>query len=207
MGQQGPGGGSPHVTISLSGGGYRAAAFGAGALLAIADSPLRANVVLVSSVSGGSIASALTVGGFASPKPAGDDTERDSMAQRVRIIAGILQTPAIFVQRLVSWGKVHPGVDCVCGRSAICFPQILQGSWPWRSVYVLGAFLFAVPLYILITAVPTSRVAIQEMIEAIVSQLVSTTTAPVGVSMVSSKRRAGTRMEFQFARELGAELS
>src|SRR3954453_8220894 len=93
------------TTISLSGGGYRAAVFGSGTLLAIADSPLAETVVSISSVSGGSIASALTIGGF------GDEDDGDAptaMERRVRNVAGIVQTSAIPVQLLARWAMWIP---------------------------------------------------------------------------------------------------
>jgi hypothetical protein len=73
------------VVVSLSGGGYRAAAFAAGTLLALHDSALRENVVSISSVSGGSLASALTCGAFNNVA----HSSGDPMGDRVRVLTDL----------------------------------------------------------------------------------------------------------------------
>ncbi len=69
------------ISICLSGGGFRATCFGAGALLAILGSTARDRIRSVSSVSGGSVASALFLGA------AGDETD---LRHRARLVGGLV---------------------------------------------------------------------------------------------------------------------
>lgn len=151
------------VTIALSGGGYRATAFTAGALLAVADSSLRDRVVSVNSVSGGSIASAGTVGGFAEP----DATDPDPMGSRVRLLAGLVQSHAIRTEAVLGYGLS---------------PFLVVGLWmlvffiapDWRTledptifftfviVIAIGTFGF--------TAIPESWYAVQGAVESLVAK-------------------------------------
>src|SRR6188508_1694959 len=68
------------ISICLSGGGFRATCFGAGALLAILRSTARDRIRSVSSVSGGSVASALFLA-------AGDETD---LRHRARLVGGLV---------------------------------------------------------------------------------------------------------------------
>src|SRR5689334_7417179 len=60
-----PNDGPPRIGIAVSGGGYRAAAWGLGTLLYLVDAGLNGRVTTISSVSGGSIPNAvLGAGGY-----------------------------------------------------------------------------------------------------------------------------------------------
>ncbi|MCH6229716.1 hypothetical protein MK786_03090 [Microbacterium sp. CFH 31415] len=74
--------------------------FAAGALLAVADSDMRTRVASISSVSGGSIASAGTLGGFADPTS--DDS--DPMGDRVARLASLGMSHTIATETVLRRG-------------------------------------------------------------------------------------------------------
>ena len=174
----------PTVLVSLSGGGYRAAVFGVGALLAIADSPIRSSVTSISSVSGGSIASSLTIGGFEEPTTHTDvPASADPMGHRARLVAGICQTPAVFVENLLKFAKdVIPPFILLLALFRFAFPRTFDG-YGWMDLYPMLMILFGVPLFVAITAIPTSRLAVQTMLEPLLTSLVDSSDPRVGVSM------------------------
>jgi hypothetical protein len=115
------------LALSLSGGGYRATLFAAGALLAVADSEMRTRVTSVSSVSGGSIASAATLGGFNDPTP--DDP--DPMARRVAELARLTQTNAVsteFALRVTKYALLALGFPLAFLLVAPIGTELLQAK-------------------------------------------------------------------------------
>jgi hypothetical protein len=165
------------LSVCLSGGGYRATAFGAGAMLAVADSALRGHVASVSSVSGGSITSAVTVGGFETSR----DDEPDPMARRVRLLAGLVQSQAIRTEGLLGYGLAPFLVVAVIVVGLFAMPQWLTLEDP--------SFLFAVVFsivfggFLAVTAVPDSLYAVQAAVETLVAEALGTPTAKSGTSL------------------------
>ncbi|MFE1500457.1 hypothetical protein ACFW89_36015, partial [Streptomyces albidoflavus] len=135
----GSSGAPARIALSLSGGGYRATIFAAGAMLAVADSSLRTCVTSVSSVSGGSIASAVTVGGFAEPS----DEDPDPMGRRVRLLAGLVQTQEIPTENLISLAKKVPQGLTVMLLVAFVYPGWRTPPEPQFAVFGL-LMLFAI---------------------------------------------------------------
>ncbi len=70
----GPADAEPRICVSLSGGGYRAAAFGHGAVLALIDLGLAEQIMAVSSVSGGSITNAFAATALLTEDEGKDET-------------------------------------------------------------------------------------------------------------------------------------
>jgi len=91
-----------NIAVSLSGGGYRASSFAAGALLALVDLGLGGRVGSVSSVSGGSIANVLSVGGLKS---------EPEMSRCAAQIGGLATTDSIRVENRLRFIKEgHVGI-------------------------------------------------------------------------------------------------
>ncbi|MFG2613630.1 hypothetical protein [Streptomyces anulatus] len=185
------------ITISLSGGGYRAAVFAAGSLLAVADSSLRPFVTSVSSVSGGSITSAVTVGGFAEPTI----EMPDPMGQRVRLLAGLVQSRAIATESLLRLAKLIPLAPAAVLLLFLAFPD-------WRSTESVNVFttsllalLFTgMILFVfggqMLTAFPRSWYAVQRAVESLVSHVRGTLESRAGTTLAEISEDESTRRIF-----------
>jgi hypothetical protein len=157
------------LTLSVSGGGYRATAFAAGAILGIFDSSLRNNLTSISSVSGGSIASAITVGGFA---PGVTDAE-DRMAKRMKYIGGLVTSSSVFTEHLLSWTSVLSASLLFLAMLVFLFPAIT--SFLLDNPVDLAFLLFfgiGIPLFIVLSAIPDSLYAVQHAVEAIATMFI-----------------------------------
>ena len=149
------------ISICLSGGGFRATCFGAGALLAILRSSARDRVRSVSSVSGGSVASALFLG---------DSTADSDLRRRAWLVGGLVTGDHIGTQvRLRSLKLLVPvalvlvvAASCVLRDIAPGFAEILR----WSAIY-----LVIVGLIVIVAAVWESAYAVQSVIEALVRSL------------------------------------
>lgn len=150
---------SATVALHLSGGGYRATMFSAGALLAVADADLA--VVSITSVSGGSIASAGTLGGFTRPTP----EEPDPMGLRVSNIAELVRSPRIAFESLLGTVKNHIGLAIVL---MLAFAIFAIFSAPGSS-QVLGGVAAALGLAAvgIIAALVKSWYGVQSAVERI----------------------------------------
>src|SRR5262245_43147505 len=89
----------PHtLAVALSGGGYRAAAWGLGTLWAMVDAGLNGNVSMVSSVSGGSLTNAFVAQRAAFGAFDSQDFEVDAR----RLAARLAGRPAVFKSALLA---------------------------------------------------------------------------------------------------------
>jgi hypothetical protein len=178
------------LTVSLSGGGYRATAFAAGAMLAVADSSLCARVASVSSVSGGSITSAVTVGGFRAPS----DEDPDPMGRRVRLLAGLVQSRAIRTEALLGYGLAPLFVLGFLIVAVFVMPQWLTLDEP--------AFLFALVFafvgggFLAVTAFPHSWYAVQGVVETLVVEARGSAASRHGTELAEIAHDDGTRRIF-----------
>ena len=178
------------ITVSLSGGGYRATMFSAGALLAIADSDLRTAVASVSSVSGGSIASAVTVGGFADPS----EDDPDPMGRRVRLLAGLTQTREIRSESLLNRAKFLI-TTVIAGFVIYLFllPEWTEDDPPGfdaATAYLLAGALFVV------LAFWHSWYAVQAVVETLVSEARGTSASPHGTALADIAQDEATQRIF-----------
>ena len=146
------------ISICLSGGGFRATCFGAGALLAVLRSTARDRIRSVSSVSGGSVASALFLG------TAGDDPD---LRHRARLVGGLVTGDHIGTQArlrslkapvVVALGSVV-AANCVLRDIDRGFADIFR----WSAIYFV-----IVGLIVVVGAVWESAYAVQSVIEALV---------------------------------------
>ena len=146
------------ISICLSGGGFRATCFGAGALLAVLRSTARDRIRSVSSVSGGSVASALFLG------TAGDDPD---LRHRARLVGGLVTGDHIGTQArlrslkapvVVALGSVV-AANCVLRDIDRGFADIFR----WSAIYFV-----IVGLIVVVAAVWESAYAVQSVIEALV---------------------------------------
>ena len=146
------------ISVCLSGGGFRATCFGAGALLAILRSSARDRIRSVSSVSGGSVASALFLGA------AGGDAD---LQRRARLVGGLVTGDHIGTQArlrslkvplLVALGSVV-AANCVLRDLDPGFAEIFR----WSAIYFV-----IVGLIVVVAAVWESAYAVQSVIEALV---------------------------------------
>lgn len=190
-------------TVSVSGGGYRAALFSAGALLALADSAARPHIASVSSVSGGSIASAMTVGGF---NDATDDNP-DPMAHRVRLIAGLAQTNLIDTQALLLASiKMFGGLVAAALVIAFVFPAwdlsqedpdvATNTVYVGRVISVIVLLLLLLGIGWVVHAFQTSLYAVQSVIESLMSEVLRTGDTTGGTALSDIDGAEGTRRIF-----------
>jgi hypothetical protein len=182
------------VTVSLSGGGYRATAFTAGALLALADSELGEKVVSISSVSGGSLTSALTFGGFAGkPRPA---SSSDAMAHRVEGIARLVSSTTLATQYLTGVSKSTLTLMGLTLSALILFPSGLRfpnGSLSHNALW-FGFVVLAAAYVLLVTQqVLISLIAVQNAVEEAMRPL-EYDTMPLGFEMRHLNREEVSRV-------------
>lgn len=163
------------ITVSLSGGGYRAALFSAGAMLALADSSARKDIASVSSVSGGSITAAVTIGGFTDPTA--DDP--DPMGARVGLIAGLAQTDFIDTQAFLAGNKLFLWLIGIGLAIMFIVPTwdvgqkdpdvVTQPVFVGRIVTVLIALFVVLAAGRILHAFQTSLYSVQSVVENLVS--------------------------------------
>ncbi|MFJ6054846.1 hypothetical protein [Streptomyces sp. NPDC092307] len=176
------------ITLSLSGGGYRATAFAAGALLAVADSSLRTGVTSVSSVSGGSLTSAITVGGFANPGL----NSPDPIGQRVRLLAGLVQSRAIRTEYLVSRAKALAVLIAV-GLLALFVDSSLLSNEDYLLMYLALMLIIA---SVTLSAFPTSWYAVQSTVETLVGHGRGSLSSQRGTTLADIAQEESTRRIF-----------
>jgi len=150
------------IGVALSGGGYRATAFGLGVLLYLADAQKNRDVVCVSSVSGGSIANGYVAQLGASPRDCGyQNCSADEFREASRGLAWTVAhrtlwaSPAIFVYLVVLVVLLVAGIH-------ICFWRLpahwwirgpafllLLAAWGWlfQQRGLLAGRAFAAKLY------------------------------------------------------------
>lgn len=198
------------LTMSLSGGGYRATMFAAGAMLAVADSALRTGVASISSVSGGSITSAATLGGFQDPT----EHDPDPMGRRVARLASLTQSAAIPTERVLNRAKIafislaipffylllnplgtRPVVsdaDPNPPRAAEDFLEFLRNSdtllaqLNWIAIVVPAILLISFPVVAALfaaTAIIQSWYAVQSVVETIAADARDVRQSPEGTKL------------------------
>lgn len=155
------------IILSLSGGGYRATMFGAGALLAIADSRSASEVLSISSVSGGSLASAVTIGGFS---PTLEDP--DPMGRRVALLAGLVRSRQIATEDVLKDGLVRAAAYASLGLALVLvWPAVLSDpefgriAGPIVVIALLGLATLTVAV-----ALTSSWYGVQAAVESLVAE-------------------------------------
>lgn len=132
-------------------------------MLAVADSSLREHVASVSSVSGGSITSAVTVGGFAQPS----EDDSDPIGRRVRLLTRLVQSRTVRTQDLISnvWQIPFLIAMVVLALFAVPAWASLDNEMLLIAVTVtagiIGFFVFS--------ALPDSWYAVQSVVETLVA--------------------------------------
>lgn len=129
-----------HVCVSLSGGGHRAAIFGAGALLYLMDADKGAELSCVASVSGGSLPT---------PQLSSDLRTTDAAAfrERLRPLIQACSTKGTVWSAPLTIGYLAFGVLVLAIATYLCFP--LSGWWallPWAAALVVLGFWARNPL-------------------------------------------------------------
>ncbi len=112
---------SPKIAIALSGGGYRAAAFGLGVLLYVYDSQGPESITSVSSVSGGSITNAFAAARLGDPSAIENKAEywrraqylASSLAHRSLLSLGLLDLIPLLIVAGVAFGVWYVGLGLV----------------------------------------------------------------------------------------------
>ena len=131
-----------HVCVSLSGGGHRAALFGAGALLYLMDADKGAELSCVASVSGGSLTNAAV--GLSSDLRT---TDAAAFRERLRPLIQACSTKGTVWSAPLTIGYLAFGVLVLAIATYLCFP--LSGWWallPWAAALVVLGFWARNPL-------------------------------------------------------------
>jgi hypothetical protein len=139
--------------------------FAAGALLAVADSNARAAVSSVSSVSGGSIASAVSVGGFAERS----QQDPDPMGRRVRLLGELVRTRRIATERILhetaGWVGTYAVLLAVGGFALVGAPD--DGTFA-LTLAIIAALVLLVALFGIAQALTDSWYSVQAAVETLV---------------------------------------
>jgi predicted acylesterase/phospholipase RssA len=125
-----------HICLSLSGGGHRAALFGAGALIYLMDAGKGAELSCVCSVSGGSLTNAAA--GLSSDLRT---TDAAAFRERLRPLIQACSTKGTVWSAPLTIGYLTFGVLVVAIATYLCFP--LSGWWPllpWAVALVVLGF-------------------------------------------------------------------
>jgi hypothetical protein len=125
-----------HICISLSGGGHRAALFGAGALLYLMDAGKGAELSCVASVSGGSLTNAAV--GLSSDLRI---TDAAAFREHLRPLIRACSTKGTVWSAPLTIGYLAFGVLVLAIATYLCFP--LSGWWPllpWAAALVVLGF-------------------------------------------------------------------
>ncbi len=127
------------IGVAISGGGHRASLFGLGVLLYLADVGKNANVVSISSVSGGSLTNAYVglQGDFTTT------TKADFRKQATWVATYLAKRGTLFVPW---WSKVYFALTAVGLLAALVVPWLL----PWPTWAKLAAFVVALVLWYLL---------------------------------------------------------
>ncbi len=125
-----------HICVSLSGGGHRAALFGAGALLYLMDADKGGELSCVASVSGGSLTNA-AVGLNIDLRT----TDAAAFRERIRPLIQACSTRGTVWSAPLTIGYLAFGVLVLVIATYLCFP--LSGWWPplpWAAALVVLGF-------------------------------------------------------------------
>lgn len=121
------------ICVSLSGGGYRAAAFGLGALLALADLRLARRIRAISSVSGGSITNAFAATALFTH---GDEEEPDHWDRASRLLRLLSHRDLVSVLQYLLVVGLSCGYLALLGAAV---SGVLGTSPPWLLLLLAGA--------------------------------------------------------------------
>ncbi len=184
------------IAISLSGGGYRAAVFAAGALLAISDSTFATRIASISSVSGGSISSAFSIGGFSH-----SDESADAMGRRARLIAGLAESQAIPLERYLEKKRLALGLYFTINAVGLVLinpglldflffrPTMLSVAWTYLAVVL--------PLALVSRAIFASYTTVQRSVEGVATRLLGRTdSSPPELTDLTPTETDGVRRVF-----------
>ncbi|MGH2613613.1 MAG: hypothetical protein ACRDJC_00090 [Thermomicrobiales bacterium] len=151
--------------------------FAAGAMLAVADSSMRDRVAAVSSVSGGSIASAATIGAFGEPSA----LKPDPMAERTSLIAKISQSGTIHIENSLKsiWLPVIalaaiPIWLFIFPEPGIYIPDPVLGTgtanWAGRYLPAMVPLLLSAIAFYFAVAIMTNWYSVQAVVEGLVGR-------------------------------------